>query len=824
MMGEINKYVENFDEQLIKGGERAKRFFESQKNFYLWAKEYVYGIEKDYRLAKTTKISTFLNGDGDANIIFGDGLDSFKNSGEYRGLLKISDDKANNEQFDILVANPPYSVSGFKTTLKNGKESFGLFDRFSDKSSEIECLFIERAKQLVKENGCVGIILPSSILTNSGVYTDVRNILFKYFEFKAIVELGSSTFMATNTNTVVLFLKKISSSKHDSTKRLIDGFINNRKDVAINNIDRAFSKYAEVIYDLDLNEYISLFDRNPSEKLLKNDVFDTYLYFWKNKGKKSSTKHPNNIKEVELLDGEFFKYVIEVEKQKMLNFFVSYNQKIILSKTPESNQKEKSFLGYEFSGRRGNEGIKTYTDSRGKIVSKLYNEDDVTDKTKLNSYILKNYKNEAFSDKDIVDDLRENVGVKYLYELVDYSLPVFDKKITPSLKKKLKFNTKYSLEKLGPQVDYFQGLIYDKDDEIQQRTSNRIVTASNIDLETNSLDMTEEKYLKKDIKIGLEKKLNKNDLFICTSSGSIRHLGKVALLDTQVDACFGGFCAVLRTKNNLLPKYLYSIFNTQEFRNYVELRKGQNINNLGKDYLLDFKMPLPPLDIQRDIVKELDKIDEDINELHLNNQSLKEDVEKYFSVVFNQYKDNFVKIESITNLVQRGKSAQYGFSNIQVIKSGQIRGYYNFDFSDQYFAPEDYILDQRKLEAGDILINSTGVGTAGRVNYFNLKGDYIVDSHVTIVRLKKDRVLPKFVLYSLGHIGFSTLEKMAEGQSGQIELSPETIKNIRIPLPDIVAQEKILVKLNSIEEKITQNIEKIKMLKIEQVDVLKKYL
>ena len=33
----------------------------------LWAREYIYGIEKDYRLAKTTKISTFLNGDGDAN-------------------------------------------------------------------------------------------------------------------------------------------------------------------------------------------------------------------------------------------------------------------------------------------------------------------------------------------------------------------------------------------------------------------------------------------------------------------------------------------------------------------------------------------------------------------------------------------------------------------------------------------------------------------------------------------------------------------------------------------------------------------------------------
>lgn len=824
IMAEINKYVEKLDESSIKGGERAKALFSSQKHFYLWAKEYVYGIEKDYRLAKTTKISTFLNGDGDANIIFGDGLDSFKSSTEYRGILKISDDNINNGQFDILVANPPYSVSGFKSTLKKGRESFTLFDRFSDKSSEIECLFIERAKQLVKEGGCVGIILPSSILTNSGIYTEVREILLKYFEFKAIVELGGNTFMATNTNTVVLFLKRISENKHDSIRKLVALFLNNKKDVTVNGIDQAFSKYAEVVYGIDLKEYLSLFDLSPSEELRKSEVFEAYLYFWWNRNQKAKKGSSANTKKNDFINDDFLKYVIEVEKDKMLSFFISYNQKIILSKTPESNQKEKSLLGYEFSGRRGYEGIKMYVDSKGKIVSKLYNEEDLTDQTKLNSYILKNYKNEAITDKDIVDDLRESVGIKYLYELMDYSLPTFDKKITLTLKKKLKFDTKYPLEKLGPQADYIQGLVYDKDDEVQFKTSNRIVTASNIDLATNSLDLTEEKYIKKNIKIESDKKLKKDDIFMCTSSGSIRHLGKVALIDNEVEAYFGGFCAALRTKNTIVPKYLYAILNTQEFRSYVELRKGQNINNLGKDYLLDFRLPVPPIEIQKDIVKDLDKIDKEIEKLNKENQDLKDEIENNFSVIFDQHKDSFTKIENLTYLVQRGKSAQYGFSNIQVIKSGQIRGYYNFDFTEQHFAPEGYLLDQRKLEEEDILINSTGVGTAGRVNYFNLKGDYVVDSHVTIVRFKKDKILPKFVLYSLGHIGFSTIEKMAEGQSGQIELSPETIKNIKIPLLEISAQKKILEKVESIERKISENFERIKILKAEQVDVLKNYL
>jgi len=815
IMGEINKYVEEIDDSYIKGGERAKIFFNSQKSYYVWAKEYIYGIEKDYRLAKTTKISTFLNGDGDANIIFGDGLGSFEHSDEYRGILKKTVGRVDNEQFDILVANPPYSVSGFKTTLKDGEDSFDLFNLFSDKSSEIECLFIERTKQLVREDGSVGIILPSSVLTNSGVYNNTRDILFKHFEFKAIVELGSNTFMATNTNTVVLFLKKISSHGYDSAQKLVEDFFVNKRDLSVNGIDRAFSQYASTVYGLSLSDYISFIDGKPSEALSKSDNFDAYVHYWNSKN--------NTETRTSLLDKELFKYIVGIEKQKMLNFFVTFKQKIVVSKTPESTQREKALLGYEFSNRRGNEGIKVYTDSKGKIISKLYNEDNVADSTKLNSYILKNYIDEKLENADIDDNLREDVGVRYLYEMIDYSLPSFENKITPTLKKKIKFNTKYALERLRGHADYVQGLTYDKSDEAQVVTSNRIVTASNIDLATSALDLDDKKFLKEDIKISPEKQLKKDDVFISTSSGSLRHLGKVALINGEPNVYFGGFCAVLRVRD-MLPKYLYAILNTAEFRDYVELRKGQNINNLGKEYLLDFKLPVPPKPVQEEIVRELDKLDSKINNLYENNKILQQEIDDQFIAIFEAHRENLVKMGPLTELVQRGKSPQYGFSNTQIIKSGQVRGYYKFDFSEKYFASDSYKLDHRKLEQGDLLINSTGVGTAGRVNYFDLKGDYAVDSHVTIVRLIKDKILSKFVLYSLAHIGFSEIEKMAEGQSGQIELSPDTIKNIRVPLPDVDEQLEVLEMVDAVERKITKNLEEIVMLKRKQIETLESIL
>lgn len=46
-------------------------------NPYSWAAKYVYGIEKDYRLVKVAKVGCYFYGDGLAQIIHGDGLDSF---------------------------------------------------------------------------------------------------------------------------------------------------------------------------------------------------------------------------------------------------------------------------------------------------------------------------------------------------------------------------------------------------------------------------------------------------------------------------------------------------------------------------------------------------------------------------------------------------------------------------------------------------------------------------------------------------------------------------------------------------------------------------
>ena len=162
-----------------------------------WVESHIYGVEKDYRLARVSKVSMFMNGAGGSNIVFGDGLENYPEKG------------IEPNSFDILVANPPYSVSAFKRHLALHNNTFSILDKITFTGSEIETLFVERIGQLLKPQGIAAVILPASILSNgSASYTAAREQILQHFKQHAIVAFGSKTFGATGTNTVTLFLEK----------------------------------------------------------------------------------------------------------------------------------------------------------------------------------------------------------------------------------------------------------------------------------------------------------------------------------------------------------------------------------------------------------------------------------------------------------------------------------------------------------------------------------------------------------------------------------------------------------------------------------------
>jgi len=110
------------------------------------------------------------------------------------------------------------------------------------------------------------------------------------------------------------------------------------------------------------------------------------------------------------------------------------------------------------------------------------------------------------------------------------------------------------------------------------------------------------------------------------------------------------------------------------------------------------------------------------------------------------------------------------------------------------------------LRRMDILITSTGVGSTGRIGIFDEDLPAVTDGHVTVVRLKKD-VSPYYVLaYLRCEYAKRQLSRMERGSSGQIELYPEDIKNLLLP----VAENTVI---NKAERKLKEPLENIRIAK-----------
>ena len=103
--------------------------------------------------------------------------------------------------------------------------------------------------------------------------------------------------------------------------------------------------------------------------------------------------------------------------------------------------------------------------------------------------------------------------------------------------------------------------------------------------------------------------------------------------------------------------------------------------------------------------------------------------------------------------------------------------------------------DDEYMRDGDIVINSTGTGTLGRVGIYrsidNPAGMPVVsDSHVTVVRVSS-HLDPLYFYYCLKSMQ-SRLETLGEGSTNQKELKPLTVQQIRMPMPPIAEQKQIV--------------------------------
>lgn len=766
---------------------RIKNLIRSWQGYtkFLWAKDSVYGIDLDNRLVKTTKVSAFFNGDGEANIVWANGLDSFTKSDAFRGKL-IGASGQDNGKFDILISNPPYSVDAFRSTIKYGKESFELYSGLTDNSSEIECLFVERMKQLLKVGGWAAVILPSSILTNNGIHAKARAILLKYFKVKAIVEAGSNTFMKTNTSTVILFLERRSNDDHVNISRAVDRFFVTYNDVTVSGIENAFSVYVSNVYEqLSFEDYISLFSGTPGEAAKAHELYVDYI---------------------KAFGEEFRSRAVEVEKEKLLYFLLTYRQTIVLVKMGKGKE-EKKFLGYEFSERRGHEGLHHLPDG-----TKLYDETDPLNPKKASSYIYN-----AFAENfiDIDESLANNISYGRMSEFIEYGTSEFDKKV--NLGKRIKMNSIYQMVTLNILVNIISGVTFGKDDQVMEETGKVVLTADNITSE-GVLEIVKKVYLRENFPVHSEKCLRKDDIFICLSSGSKEHVGKCAIIEQDVPFFAGGFMGILRKKSDaVLMKYLWAVLASDQYRIILgQGSTGTNINNLGRS-LGSVKVPLPPLNVQQTIVSEIERIKSEEQKLQMDVIEIQTEISSILEKCKKDVAD-FVKLREV---------AAYSTERIDARTLDK----------DTYVGVDNLLPNVAGKRMSDF-VPTTGTAAVyhpGNILLSNirpyLKKAWLADNHggasgdVLVLRVDEKIAVPEYVFGFVSASQFFDYEMENIGSKVKMpRADKKKVLDFQIPILPIQEQKQIAGEITSRKSEISKLHIKIKALKKEKDLILKKYL
>ena len=171
----------------------------------------------------------------------------------------------------------------------------------------------------------------------------------------------------------------------------------------------------------------------------------------------------------------------------------------------------------------------------------------------------------------------------------------------------------------------------------------------------------------------------------------------------------------------------------------------------------------------------------------------------------------WVRLEDICEYIQRGKSPKYSPVKKYPVIAQKCNQWSGFSIEKaQFIVPETISSygEERKLQDKDLLWNSTGLGTLGRMAiYYSKLNPYesaVADSHVTVIRPLKKHVSPEYLYaYFSSYTVQSVIEDKSDGSTKQKELATNTVKAYLVPLPPYEEQKRIVNRIDEVISHLT---------------------
>lgn len=277
-------------------------------------------------------------------------------------------------------------------------------------------------------------------------------------------------------------------------------------------------------------------------------------------------------------------------------------------------------------------------------------------------------------------------------------------------------------------------------------------------------------------------------------------------------------------KDKILPKFLFQILKSnpiiERLQLLAETRSG-TFPQITFSELAAIEVCVPTIKEQNQIVDFMSSFDNKINNNYAINQRLEKTAQEIYKSWFMNFDpfqgDIFIEsalgripngwtvdtLSTFCDFISRGITPKYIESGEQIVINQKcIRDHQVNLGPSRFHVPK--VINEKWLQYGDVLVNSTGQGTLGRVaQWLETSTKVTVDSHVSIVRPSE-----KYYIYYIGQVLISKereIEAMAAGSTGQTELSRERLGSLLLVHPKIEQLEKFSKIIEPLLTKIVMN-------------------
>ncbi|ECX4044276.1 restriction endonuclease subunit S, partial [Campylobacter coli] len=420
----------------------------------------------------------------------------------------------------------------------------------------------------------------------------------------AIVELGNQTFGAIGTNTIILFLRKKETFKQENHLISQDYSLIKERIEAENLKDNEnfYQNYLSAYCDFrkfDKELYSNFLNGNLDSNLAELEAFKDYRNAFRQTSDYKKLKESKIYKESkdkqDLEDKAFLAYAQAIEKDKLLYFCLSLNQEVLIIKSPSDIKEQKKFLGYEWSNRKGDEGLKELHEP---YLSPLFERGNPQNETKLNTLIYKSFLNTL----DVIPQELQTYATKArLVDMIDFEKVEFNKAISlnPSNSTQSEMsnpfaNSKYELVRLVE----IENIKIQKGQNITQK----LAKIGNIKVVAGGKDYA---YFHNDF--------NRNENTI-TISASGANAGYVNFWKEKI---FASDCTTINLPNLKVIQFIYYVLKCNQ-KYIMSLARGAAQPHVYPKDIENIKIPLPPLEIQKQIVAECEKVEEQYNTIRMS--------------------------------------------------------------------------------------------------------------------------------------------------------------------------------------------------------------